>query len=102
MYQATGHFPTEEKFGLTAQMRRAAVSIPANIAEGCGRGSDRDMARFLQMSMGSASELEYELLLAHELGLLDSQSLQELAERTTEVKRMLASLIRRLESGADR
>ena len=102
LYQATGHFPTEEKFGLTAQMRRAAVSIPANIAEGCGRGSDRDMARFLQMSMGSASELEYELLLAHELGLLDSQSLQELAERTTEVKRMLASLIRRLESGADR
>ncbi len=66
------------------------------------RSSDRDMARFLQMSMGSASELEYELLLAHELGLLDSQSLQELAERTTEVKRMLASLIRRLESGADR
>ena len=66
------------------------------------RSSDRDMARLLQMSMGSARKLEYELLLAQELELLGSRGLQELAERTTEDKRMLASLIRRLESGADR
>jgi four helix bundle protein len=102
LYQATAHFPAEEKFGLTAQLRRAAVSIPANIAEGCGRSSDRDLGRFLQMSLGSASELEYELLLAHELGFLDGALHQELTERTTEVKRMLASLIKKLDSGADR
>lgn len=100
VYQATGQFPAEEKFGLTAQLRRAAVSIPANIAEGCGRGSDRDLGRYLQMSLGSASELEYELLLAHELGMLEGNVHEELSERTTEVKRMLASLVKKLESGS--
>ncbi len=100
LYQATGQFPAEEKFGLTAQLRRAAVSIPANIAEGCGRSSERDLGRFLQISLGSASELEYELLLAHELGFLDSNIHEELTQRTIEVKRMLASLIRKLESGS--
>ena len=65
-YETTQAFPKNEIFGLTNQTRRASVSIPANIAEGCGRGSDADLARFLQISMGSASELEYQLLLASE------------------------------------
>lgn len=102
LYKATAAFPSEERFGLTAQLRRAAVSIPANIAEGCGRKTDRDLGRFLQVSMGSASEVEYALLLSHELGFLDSAVYQDLDERTREVKRMLASLIQKLHSGADR
>jgi four helix bundle protein len=68
VYQATTTFPKEELYGLTSQMRRSAASIPTNIAEGCGRGSDDDFRRFLQIAMGSASELEYQLLLAHDLG----------------------------------
>lgn len=59
IYRATDGFPSTERYGLTSQMRRAAASIPANIAEGCGRASDADFARFLQIAFGSASELEY-------------------------------------------
>ena len=66
VYRVTEAFPKTELFGLTSQIRRAGVSIPANIAEGCGRDTDADFARFLQIAMGSASELEYHLLLAHE------------------------------------
>lgn len=62
VYKQTKSFPKEELFGLTSQIRRAAASIPANIAEGCGRGSDAELARFAQISMGSASELEYHIL----------------------------------------
>ena len=96
VYRSTEKLPAEERYGLTGQLRRAAASIPANIAEGCGRAGDRDFARFLQMAMGSASELEYHLLLGRDLGYLDSTDHQELEERTTEIKRMLASLIRKL------
>ncbi len=69
IYQATGAFPREELYGLTSQIRRAAASIPANIAEGCGKDTETELARYMQISMGSASELEYHLLLAHDLGL---------------------------------
>ena len=65
IYRATKDFPKEELYGLTSQIRRASMSIPTNIAEGCGRNTDADFARFLQMAMGSASETEYHLLLAH-------------------------------------
>ncbi len=69
-YQASATFPREELFGLTSQVRRAASSIPANIAEGCGRGGG-DLVRFCELAAGSASELEYHLILAHDLGYLD-------------------------------
>ena len=70
IYKATANFPKDELYGLTSQIRRACASIPANIAEGCGRTGKAELARFLQVAMGSASELEYHLLLAHDLGLL--------------------------------
>jgi len=102
IYRVTNEFPNEEKYGLTSQLRRSAVSIPTNLAEGCGRGSDRELSRFVQVAMGSASEVEYLLLVCHELGYLDSTVHQQLEERTTEVKRMLASLIRKLNVKDDR
>ena len=70
VYKATSTFPRHELYGLTSQIRRACASIPANIAEGCGRSGDAELARFLQIAMGSASELEYHLLLARDLGFL--------------------------------
>jgi four helix bundle protein len=96
VYQATGTFPREETYGLTAQLRRCCASIPANVAEGCGRGSDAELGRFMLIAMGSASELDYHLLLAHDLGYLGAQDYQELSQRTAEVKRMLSTLITRV------
>ena len=96
VYKATRTFPKEELYGLTSQIRRSCVSIPANIAEGCGRGGDAEFARFLQVSMGSASELEYHLLLAHDLDYLKSASYEELMSQLIEVKRMLTAFIKKL------
>ena len=96
VYQATGNFPREERYGLAAQLRRSCASIPANIAEGCGRSGDAELCRFMLISMGSASELEYQLLLAHDLGLLGTKDYEELSQRTQEVKRMLSTFITRL------
>jgi four helix bundle protein len=96
VYSATGIFPREETYGLTAQLRRCCASIPANIAEGCGRSGEAELGRFMVIAMGSASELEYHLLLAHDLGYLGTQDYQELSQRTGEVKRMLSTLITRV------
>jgi four helix bundle protein len=96
IYRATGEFPREEQYGLTSQLRRAAAAIPANIAEGCGKDTEADLARYMQISMGSASELEYHLLLAHDLTYLDGQKYQALHTQTVEIKRMLAPFIKRL------
>ena len=96
VYRETAAFPVDERFGLTSQLRRASVSIPANLAEGCGRRTDDDFARFMDYSMGSASEVEYHLLLARDLGLLPTPAHHRLHEQTTEVKRMLASLQNRI------
>jgi four helix bundle protein len=96
VYTATRVFPKEELYGLTSQIRRAATSIPANIAEGCGRDGGADLARFLQIAAGSASELEYHLLLAHDLQFLDEASWQDLSAATCEIKQMLVSLMRRV------
>ena len=74
LYQATISFPRDEMYGLTSQLRRAGSSIPANIAEGCGRNGNAELARFLYIAMGSASELEYHLLLARDLGYLAEQT----------------------------
>jgi four helix bundle protein len=78
IYRHLPSFPKEERYGLVDQIRRAAVSIPANIAEGCGRGSDTNIARILQIAMGSASELDYELLLSKDLGFLSKENQVEL------------------------
>ena len=96
LYNVTSAFPREELYGLTSQIRRAASSIPTNIAEGCCRNSDADFARFLQMALGSASELEYLLLLSGDLKLLSTEHCISLSNETTEVKRMLASLLKKL------
>ncbi|MBI2377988.1 MAG: four helix bundle protein [Deltaproteobacteria bacterium] len=97
VYRATSRFPKEERYGLTSQIRRSAVSVASNIAEGCGR-SEADFGRFLQIAMGSASELEYQLLLASDLTWLEPKSYQALEDQTVEVKRMLTALMRKLKA----
>lgn len=96
VYETTKRFPREEAFGLTAQLRGAASSIGSNIAEGCGRKGDPEFARFLNIAFGSASELEYRLLLAHDLKLLTPPQHNSLRQDTQEVKKMLGALIRKL------
>jgi four helix bundle protein len=96
VYKTTARFPLEELYGLTSQIRRSCASIPASIAEGCGRNGDAELARFLRIAMGSASELEYHLLLAHDLNLLGVSEYERLAKEVTEVKRMLTSFARKL------
>ena len=98
VYEATARFLRDELYGLTAQTRRSGASIPANIAEGCGRGGNADLARFLQIATGSATELEYHLLLAHDLDLLDTSDYERLSNEVTEIKRMLTSFIRSLKA----
>ena len=92
IYRATDHFPKDELFGLISQLRRASVSVAANIAEGCGKKSDADFGRFLGIAMGSASELDYLILLATELDLFDISNTTKLASEIIEVKKMLATL----------
>lgn len=94
VYKATASFPREELFGLVSQLRRAAVSIPTNIAEGSGRGSKADFSRFLQISFGSASELEYEFMLSKDLGYISENSFQEIVPLIEEVKKMLGGLLK--------
>ena len=95
-YKATTHFPQEEKYGLTSQIRRAAASVPTNIAEGCGRSGDAEFRRFLDIAMGSASELEYLLYLSGDLGFMETADSKRLLVDVAEVKRMLSSLIVKL------
>jgi four helix bundle protein len=96
VYKATKEFPKEELYGLTSQIRRSSMSIPTNIAEGCGRNTDADFARFMQMTMGSASETEYQLILARDLDFLSRDSYEKLHNDIEEIKRMLASLLKTL------
>lgn len=96
VYQATQSMPKEELYGLTSQIRRASASIPTNLAEGCGRQSDSELHRFAHIAMGSASELEYELLLAHDLDYLEEPLYRTLNEQLVEVKRMLNGFIMKL------
>jgi four helix bundle protein len=99
LYAYTVDFPREEIYGLVSQLRRAASSVPANITEGCGRGGRADMARFLQIALGSASELEYHLLLARDLNYLANAEYEDAAREVTEIKRMLTALARRVRLG---
>lgn len=98
IYEMSEAFPPAERFGLTAQVRRAATSIPTNIAEGCGRSTSADFGRFLHIAMGSASELEYLLLLARDLRMVASDGHDRIAREIEEVKKMLHALIRRTKS----
>jgi four helix bundle protein len=101
IYKATAVFPKDELYGLTSQMRRSTTSIPANIADGCGRAGDAELGRFLNIAAGSASELEYHLLLAHDLRFLSKTDYDSLATEVSEVKRMLAGLLRKLSAAAE-
>lgn len=96
VYRSTKTFPKPEQFALTNQIQRAAVSIPANIAEGCGSGSDGELKRYLQIGMASSNELEYLLLLARDLEYLDPGQYESLANLNIETQKMLNAFIRKL------
>lgn len=96
IHKSTTQFPKHELYGLTSQIRRSSASIAANIAEGCGRDSDAEFARFLRIAGGSASETEYHLLLSKDLGFLSLSEYEPLATEVVEVKRMLTSFIKKL------
>ncbi len=93
IYELTREYPPDERFGLTSQTRRCAVSIASNIAEGSGRATDRDFAQFLHIAVGSTNELEYQLLLARDLGFISASHGDVIAAETVEVRRMLIALI---------
>lgn len=86
LYRLTKDFPTEEKFGLVSQIRRAAVSVPTNICEGCGKTSEKDFSRFLGISFGSCQEVEYLTLLSKDLGFLDGHSYDIVQSEITSIK----------------
>src|SRR5687768_7159684 len=94
VYHETSNFPKTEAYGLTTQLRRSAASIPANIAEGCGRRGDLEFSRFVRISLGSATELEYHLLLSRDIGLLNGSIHSHLSEEVLRVQGMLAGLNR--------
>ena len=96
VYEVTRSFPPDELYGLTSQLRRSACSVSANIAEGCGRRSDGEFTRFLQIARGSASEVEYHLLLARDLGYLERNYHRCLEQDVVEIERMLTSLVQRI------
>lgn len=96
VYRLTSSFPESEKYGLTSQIKRSVISIPSNIAEGCGRSSDSDFARFLHISMASASEFQYQFLLAHDLEYLTKAEYESLNTQIEDIKKMLSSLINTL------
>ncbi len=96
VYSLTAEFPVEEKYGITSQIRRAVISIPTNIAEGTGRGSNKDFNRFLHISMGSASEVDYLLLLAKDLKFFDQNVYSKISDDLFEVKKMLTGLIKKV------
>lgn len=98
VYKATQSFPKSELYGITSQIQRAAVSVPANIAEGCGKDSDAELGRYFKIAMGSSSELEYLLLLAHDLSYLGDDQYRKLQANLVEVRKMLNAFIQRLKA----
>ena len=99
IYRETALFPDKERFGLTAQIRRACSSIPTNIAEGCGRNGEAELRRFMEIATGSASEVEYQLLLAHDLQCMSADVYSELSNEVVEVRRMLSAFAKTLRAG---
>ena len=100
LYKVTQEFPTEEKYGLTNQIRRAGVSLPSNIAEGCGHESKKEFARYLQLAAASTSELQYQLILVHELFYLQEDQYEELANIIEELKKMIFVCTKRIRAGS--
>ena len=98
VYKLTQTFPKEERFGLTSQLRRASTSIAANLAEGCGRRSEGEMARFVQIAMGSGAELSYHLLLARDLGFISEERYGDLDPHLERIMKMLSALAAKLRS----
>jgi four helix bundle protein len=98
IYKVTEGFPKQELYSLTNQIQRAAVSIPANIAEGCGKDSDAELKRYFLIAMGSASELEYLLMLAHDLGYLQEKIYQSMQTELVETRKMLNAFIQKLKA----
>jgi four helix bundle protein len=98
VYKVTQSFTANEQYNLTSQMRRAAYSIPMNIAEGCGKASKPDFARYLDISMGSASELDYQLLLAHDLNYLEEQIHEKMHAQLSVIRKMLSNLSKSVRS----
>jgi four helix bundle protein len=96
VYHEAKKFPREEQYELARQIRRSAASVAANLAEGCGRSTDADLARFADISLGSASETEYHLILSRDLGFLEKDAFTELTSDVVEVKRMLTAYIQYL------
>jgi four helix bundle protein len=96
VYRATAAFPNDERFGLVIQLRRTASSVPMQIADGCGRETDAEFRKALYAAMGASSQLDYQLLLAQDLGYLPDQEYQRFTTEVVEVKRMLAGLIHTL------
>lgn len=93
LYKIARAFPRDEVYGLTSQLRRAAASIGANLAEGCGRQTDNEMARFLKITLGSASELDYHLLLSRDLGWLKGEDYEYAEKELTRIRKMLRSFL---------
>src|SRR5580658_3544140 len=89
IYEVSSRFPRQELFGLTSQMRRCSASIGANIAEGCGKRGNNEFQRYLQISSGSASELDYHLLLARDLGFLEEMDYRRLGSDLLQIRKML-------------
>jgi four helix bundle protein len=102
VYRSSARFPKDEQYGLTSQLRRAAMSVALNLAEGCARGTDPDFARFVRMAMGSASETEYASLLAFELGYMTQENHEELEILLLRTRKQLNALIKRLQKGTSR
>ncbi len=102
IYQHTKNFPKDEIYGFTSQIRRSAGSIPTNIAEGCGRDNQVEFARFLTLAMGSASELKYQLIHAHDLKYADDHLYSDLSADLSEICRMLNVLIQKIKHDIDK
>lgn len=96
IYAQTRNFPSEEKFGLTSQIRRSAISVPSNIAEGAGRKSNKELCHFLNIAYGSSCELDTQLLISMNLGFIKDQELEILTNKITEVQKMIYKLIQKL------
>ena len=97
VYEITRNFPDDEKFGLTSQIRRCAVSVPSNIAEGCGRGTNPQLKHFLDIAIGSLCELETQIYLAYDLSYITKNVGTELVKETTEIRKMTKSFKNSLE-----
>jgi four helix bundle protein len=98
VYQMSQSYPKEELFGLTSQIRRCAVSIPSNIAEGCARHSDKELIQFLYIALGSSSELETQLIISKELSFLSVNDFESLYSLNNEIIRLLSALIRQIKN----